>query len=207
MGIAVALMGGVVVACASPVAPSGTLSPSSSAATSSTPSPVASAHPDELFELYLLAGIRLDASIDCAPVRDGRAPAAIAAVECAPKSGAVDRFRVTLFPTTEDVLAYYLAEMAAHGVILNTGSCSEVAGESTYYPGPDNASVPYRHGCFVAGVAHYRAIVDSETVDGAAHVYVAIAGTAPNVSSQLQEYAWLGNEDVPGSPTLWAPPD
>jgi hypothetical protein len=160
-------------------------------------SPVPSPTADEA---YLLSGIRPDAAIDCVPVRSALPAGAVGAVECSPNEGAVDRFRVTLFTFPDDLLALYFAEMTAHGVALNSGGCVNGNGEATYIPGPNDASVPYRNGCFVADAANFRAIASG------GQVYIAIVGKSKEVSPQLDAYAWKGNEDIPGAPTLWRPP-
>jgi hypothetical protein len=164
---------------------------------SPSPTPIPSPNTDEL---YLISGIRSDAAIGCVPIRSALPAGATAAVQCAPNEGAVDRFRVTLFTSTNDVLALYLAEMTAHGVALNSLGCVRGNGEATYIPGPDDASVPYRNGCFVTEVANFRAI------DAGGLVYIAIVGKSPDVSGELDAYAWWGNLDAPGAPTLWRGP-
>jgi hypothetical protein len=164
-----------------------------SASRSPIPSPTAD-------EAYLLSGIRRDAAIDCVPVRSALPAGAVGAVECSPKEGAVERFRLTLFTLPENNLALYLAEMTAHGVALNSGGCVNGNGEGTYVNGPQDATVPYRNGCFVADDANFRAIAPG------GQVYIAIVGTSKEVSPQLDAYAWKGNEDIPGAPTLWLPP-
>jgi len=162
-----------------------------------SPAPVPSPTTDEL---HLLSGIRPDAAIDCVPVRSALPAGATAAVECAPNDGAVDRFRVTQFSSTADVLALYIAEMTGHGVALNSGTCFDGQGESSYFPGPDDESIATRNGCFVADVAQFRAI------DTGGNVYIAIAGNSADASRELDRYAWKGNEDTPGAPTLWRAP-
>ena len=165
----------------------------SRASRSPIPSPTAD-------EAYLLSGIRPDAAIDCVPVRSALPAGAVGAVECSPNEGAVDRFRVTLFTFPDDLLALYFAEMTAHGVALNSGGCVNGNGESTYIPGPDDASVRYRNGCFVADAANFRAVAPG------GQVYIAIVGKSKEVSAQLDAYAWQGNRDTPGAPTLWRAP-
>jgi hypothetical protein len=183
--------GTVLLVAMTAVAACGLLGPSASR--SPIPSPTAD-------EAYLLSGIRPDAAIDCVPVRSALPAGAVGAVECAPNQGAVDRFRVTLFTLPDNLLALYHAEMTAHGVALNSGGCVNGSGESTYIPGPDDASVRQRNGCFVADAANFRAIAAGE------QVYIAIVGNSKDVSPQLDAYAWLGNQDTPGAPTLWRPP-
>lgn len=164
---------------------------------SPSPTPVPSANTDEL---YLLSGIRPDAAIGCVPIRSALPAGATVAVQCTPNDVAVDRFRVTLFTSTKDVLALYLAEMTGHGVALNSGTCFDGQGESSYFPGPDDESVATRNGCFVADVAQFRAI------DAGGLVYIAIVGKTAGVSRDLDSYAWKGNQDTPGAPTLWRAP-
>lgn len=222
--LAVAVAGSAIVACTAPVTvPSDTPSPSLSPAANASPtstapspptagvSPRVSASPAPVLsptadEVYLLSGIRRDATIGCAPVREVLPAGATGAVECVPNNVAVDRFRVTLFTSTDDVLAAYLAEMAANGVAMNSGGCADGQGEGSYFPGPDEFSFPYRQGCFVAGVANYRATEEGETSQRSVHVLISVAGKASNVSAQLEAYAWQGNEDIPGAPTLWRAP-
>lgn len=151
-------------------------------------------------EIYLLSGIRPDAAIDCVPVRSALPTGATAAVECAPNDGGVARFRVTQFSSTADVLALYIAEMTGHGVALNSGTCFDGQGESSYFPGPDDESIATRNGCFVADVAQFRAI------DTGGTVYIAIVGKTAGVSRELDSYAWKDNQDTPGAPTLWRAP-
>lgn len=180
-----------------PPSPTATAFATPSATPSPSPTPVASPTADEL---YLLSGVRLNARVGCVPVREGLPAGATAAVECVPNGAVVDRFGVTLFASTDVVVAFYIAEMAAHGVALNSGGCSDGQGESPYFPGPDDVSFPYRNGCFVAAVAQFRAI------DSGGHVLIAIAGKSPTVSKELDAYAWEGNQDTPGAPTLWRAP-
>jgi hypothetical protein len=179
--------------------PSAVVSPSPSP----SPTPIPSPNADEA---YLISGVRSDAAIDCVPIRQVLPSGGVASIECAPDTDVVDRFRVTLFSSTKDVLSLYLAEMSAHGVALNSGTCFDGSGESTYFPGPDDYTVPHRNGCFVSDVAHYRAILDYLTDDGAVHAYIEIVGKNAQVSRDLDTFAWLGNEDLPGAPTLWTSP-
>jgi len=170
---------------------------------SPSPTPVPSPNADEV---YLISGVRPDAAIDCVAIRQVLPSGGIATVECAPNDEVVDYFRVTLFSSTQEVLSLYLAEMSAHGVALNSGTCFDGRGESTYMPGPDDYTVPQRNGCFVTDVAQYRGILDYLTDEGAIHAYIEVVGKTAHVSRDLDTFAWLGNEDVPGAPTLWRSP-
>ena len=103
-----------------------------------------------------------------------------------------------LFRNEADLLDVYLARMEAEGIALESGSCLEGEGEGASIPWGDDGFAPYRQGCFVnsEGYGNYRA-----TLPGA-HVYVGLLGRTADTRS-LDEWAWMGNEDVPGIPTLW----
>jgi hypothetical protein len=60
--------------------------------------------------------------------------------------------------------------------------------------------VPNRAGCFVndAGFANYRATLP-------ARVYIGILGRSADMAA-LEDWAWIGSQDTPGSPTLWIEP-
>ena len=59
-------------------------------------------------------------------------------------------------------------------------------------------SVPYRYGCYFNefGVANYR-FTDPDYL-----VYVGILGTGKDIK-RLNDWAWRGNQDTPGAPTVW----
>ena len=60
---------------------------------------------------------------------------------------------------------------------------------------------PYRYGCYLNefGNANYRFTAPDSLV------YVGILGTGTDLAA-LHDWAWLGNQDVPGSPTVWREP-
>jgi hypothetical protein len=103
-----------------------------------------------------------------------------------------------LFESDADMLDAYLARMATEGVGLESGGCLSGEGENSYIPWADDGIAPYRHGCFVndEGYGNYRA-----TLPGF-HVYVGLLGRTADARS-LEEWAWIGNADTPGNPTLW----
>lgn len=149
-------------------------------------------------ERHLLAGVRR-AAIDCDPVRSGLPVGAIGGIDCASADPAAARIGFYLFDDDATMLDAYLARMADEGIELESGSCVDGEGEQAYVPGEGlNA---WRHGCFVndAGFANYRA-----TLPGA-HVYLGILGRTAD-ARPLEDLAWLGNQDTPGSPTLWIDP-
>lgn len=150
-------------------------------------------------EASLLAGLRPDARFGCAPRRVDLPAHAIAGIECSPQVKGIDRIGVYRFASQADVLETYFARLADAGVKPRSGSCPERAGEGAYMPGDSDPDVgPYRYGCFRNdfGIANYRF-----TAPGAP-TYVGILGTGKDLAA-LHKWAWLGNEDVPGSPTVW----
>lgn len=148
-------------------------------------------------ERYLFDGVLRGAS-ECGPAAgsDDMPGDAIAGIECTSTDAAVSGIGFYLFENDVDMVDAYLSRMTAEGVALDSGSCSDGEGESAYTPG--DGTVPYRNGCFVdgEGVAIYRA-----TLPGS-HVSIQIRGRSAD-GQVLADFAWLGNQDTPGSPTLW----
>jgi hypothetical protein len=172
-----------------------------SATPTSTPEPTATPKPSEQptkDEQFLLAGVRNDAKVDCAPRRLDLPPRAIAGVECSPRTAGVERIGVYLFKTESDLIATYKERMAQEGVKLNSGICSEGLGEGPYVPGPEDESAN-RQACFLndLGVANYRATLSP--------VYIGLLGASSNTRA-LEDFAWKGNQDTPGAPTIWSSP-
>jgi hypothetical protein len=207
--------GGVLVACsAAPAGPTPVASPSevvpSAAPIESSvpasrppvseppPSTAPSSVPMTVEEQRLLAGIRRGA-IDCKPVRDALPPKAVGGIECRSDEPAVAQIGFYLFDGDADMLDAYYARMTSERVALESGGCSNGEGESGYVP--DEGMSPYRHGCFIndAGFANYRA-----TLPGY-HVYLGILGRSADTRA-LESFAWRGNQDTPGNPTLWGEP-
>ena len=77
--------------------------------------------------------------------------------------------------------------------------CSEGESERGYIPS-DGELVPDRAGCFIndAGIANYRATRPSR-------VYIGVLGRTADMGA-LEDWAWKGSMDTPGSPTLWVEP-
>ena len=149
-------------------------------------------------EGYLVEGIMRGIS-DCSPVRAGDLPrAAIAGIDCELVDSPAARMGFYLFKTDADMLDAYMARMDAEGIVIDSGGCAPGEGESAYVPYAENETAPDRHACFVNsdGYGNYRA-----TISGA-HVYIGLLGRTVNMA-KLADWAWLGNEDTPGSPTLW----
>jgi hypothetical protein len=183
----------------SPVAPDPTDSPSpSTPAPVATPRPAVSPTPVVLTveEQYLLDGI-LRGAIDCQPVREGLPRNATGGIECASDDPAVARVGFYLFDGEADLLAAYFQRMDAEGVTRDSGSCADGEGEGAYVPGENE--VPSRQGCFVndEGYANYRATVPGSLL------YIGVLGRTSDTGA-LEDFAWRGNQDTPGGPTLWS---
>jgi hypothetical protein len=152
-------------------------------------------------EADLLAGVRLDLQETCTPVRTNLPETAVAGIECHPPSTDVERVRVYLFDTQADLLHTYLARLVAQGVEPGTASGRCVSGQASegpYVPSPeDGLLIAERGGCYAdaAGLAHYLAT-------NPPFVMIELDGTTGDMAA-LEGWAWLGNEDQPGNPTIW----
>jgi ABC-type transport system substrate-binding protein len=179
-----------------------------SAPPTKTPSPIVTPRPADpgsledftAAERYLFNGVLRGAS-ECQPAAgsDDMPRDAIAGIECTSEDPAVSRIGFYLFENDAAMLDAYVSRMTAEGVALDSGSCSDGEGESAYTPG--EGTIPYRNGCFIDGeaVAIYGA-----TLPGS-HVSIQIRGRSAD-GRALEDFAWLGNQDTPGSPTLWGEP-
>jgi hypothetical protein len=151
-------------------------------------------------ERYLRDGV-IRGAVDCKPVTGSGElpPAAIAGIECRSDDRGVARIGFYLFKDDADMLRAYTARMSEEGVALESGNCRDGEHESAYTPG--EGIVPARHGCFIndAGYANYRATLPW------VHVYIGILGATDNMP-YLEDFAWNGNTDTPGGPTLWGDP-
>ena len=121
---------------------------------------------------------------------------ALAGIECDSTDPAVARVGFYLFANDEAMLAAYLARMEAEGIELDSGSCFDGEKEHAYIPG--EGLILERAGCFLndEGLANYRYTVPGD------HVYVGLLGTSSDMLA-LENFAWIGNQDTPGIPTLW----
>jgi hypothetical protein len=136
---------------------------------------------------------------DCSPVRRGALPGlAIAGIDCDLVGSPVARAGYYLFRNDADMLDAYMARMSVEGIVIDSGACAPGEGESAYIPYAEDEMAVDRHACFVnaKGYGNYRA-----TLSGY-HVYVGLLGRGPDMRT-LQDWAWSGNEDTPGYPTLW----
>jgi hypothetical protein len=91
------------------------------------------------------------------------------------------------------------ALLVAQGV--EPGTASGLCGrgsEGPYTPGPqEGLEIAERNGCDVdeAGLAHYLAT-------NPPFVLIELDGTSGEMAA-LEQWAWSGNEDQPGNPTVW----
>jgi hypothetical protein len=175
--------------------------PAPTARPTAHPSPASTPVPFTREEAYLLAGVRRDV-VDCEPVRSALPQRATAGIECGADTRVVARVGFYLFDDESDLLAAYFARMKAEGVQIERGGiCSEGESEHGYISTDGRPeSVPNRGGCFIndAGFANYRATLPDR-------VYIGILGRDADMAA-LEDWAWKGSQDTPGSPTLWSDP-
>jgi hypothetical protein len=184
-----------------PAMPAPTTNLPTAPATAPTPSPAAAAVPTAPAEpeAALLHGVRLDLQGKCAPLRAGLPAGAVGAIECTPASDAAARASMVVFDTQAQLLDAYWAAVATHGIApqSNGGRCEPgVASEGGYVPGPEPAE---RGACWTdaTGTTHYLATRPP-------FVLLQVDGRAGTTVSGVERFAWLGNRDQPGNPTLWA---
>jgi hypothetical protein len=185
---------GATVAQPSPAPSEAPASPSAPPSASPPPAPVQLS----VEERYLLDGIRRGA-IDCRPVRDKLPIHSVGGIECRSDDPAVAKIGFYLFDGDADMLDAYFARMRAEGVEPDSGGCDDREGEAPYIP--DEGLPADRHGCFVnlEGYANYRATISGN------HVYIGVLGRTADMRA-LADFAWRGNQDVPGTLTLWGEP-
>ena len=147
----------------------------------------------------LLFGVRRDAAVDCQPERDGLPAGALGAITCLPENGLVTRLTLIRWDSEERLLEAYFAALEDHGVQRASGDCSaERGGESAYWPEEDGTgtAVPARQACFRIG----NESVALATIPPA--VLAEVHGNVDQPGDVLQ-WLWVGNQDVPGGPTIW----
>jgi hypothetical protein len=160
-----------------------------------TPRPTAQGFTKD--EQDLLDGVQRGTE-NCLPARagDGLPTGAIAGIECDSTDPAVARVGFYLFAGDQAMVDAYLARMQAEGVEVESGTCNDGESEHAYIP--DEGFAKDRAGCFLndEGFANYRYTITGN------HVYVGILGRSADLAA-LEEFAWKGNQDMPGMPTLW----
>jgi hypothetical protein len=152
-------------------------------------------------EAMLVAGLRADLHGACEPVRDQLPVGAVASLACVPTTGDAAAARIDLFDASPTLLDAYVAPVEAAGVPFqsNDGSCfgSDPA-EGAWVPGDGLDVRAERQACWTDadGVPWYIAIQPP-------YVLLTVTGLPGESLATAHRYAWLGNEDVPGAPTLW----
>ncbi|MEW6225637.1 MAG: hypothetical protein AB1627_13520 [Chloroflexota bacterium] len=188
-------------ACAPAATPPPSTAPTPASADPTSSPSMAPADPTAA-ELQLLAGIRLDLTTTCAPLRDGLAEAAAAGVECRPTSDIVDRVRLQLFDNREALLDAYEALLDANGIPPRSHEGRCLAGqpsEGGYVPGDDHGIVVAERGaCYLDATAMARYVATLPPF-----VLVEVDGKVADVSA-VERWAWLGSQGQPGSPTVWS---
>ncbi|HEX5014622.1 MAG TPA: hypothetical protein VFV72_10755 [Candidatus Limnocylindrales bacterium] len=152
----------------------------------------------------LLASIREDARVGCAPRTENLPDKATAGVECTVGSELVDRVGVYAFATPADALAAYIARMASYGVALRSGDClAGTAGDGAWTPGDgptEGGDQPNRTGCFIDenGHANIRVLCSLEVGGQEIGRYIGVLGASTQIRPLLDWTAtYAEGVDVP----------
>lgn len=194
----VALLGALSIGgCAGSSGASATSATSSTSAPLGSGAPLGAATPGEA---TLLAGMRLDLTGACQPLREGLPTGAIAAVECRSTDILVGGLQVFLFNEHVALLAAYLAVIEHQGIQLRTNLESLSIAEDSYQPGDDPAGPPAetRQAHWLDDTGHARYLATEPPF-----VLLAVQGTNGDVDG-LYRWAWRGVADVPGAPNVWS---
>ena len=155
------------------------------------PTPVAFSRAEQ----YLIDGIMRGERL--LPVRgDGLPGLAIAGIDCALVGTPVARMGFYLFKNDDDLLDAYMARVSVENLVVDSGACCPVR-ERRVHPG--------RRGVLARSPCVLRERPGGTATTASAHRRPCLHG--PPRSSKdmrsLEDWAWLGNQDVPGGPTLW----
>ncbi|HEX5589276.1 MAG TPA: hypothetical protein VFX65_03170 [Candidatus Limnocylindrales bacterium] len=148
-------------------------------------------------EIELAANVRLDLQGRCEPLRDGLPENALAAIRCHPEDVAIADVRLYLFNRPAETMAAYFAAIDAVGLEPRTDGHGLPFGEDSYIPEPEGPLSEYRMGWWVDDDGHGQLVVASPP-----YVVFHVTGSDANVDA-LHPWAWRGNQDVPGGPTVW----
>ena len=134
-------------------------------------------------------------------MRGSRLPGeAIAGIDCDLIGSPVARMGYYLYRNDDDMLDAYMARVSVEGLWSRVAPALRVEGESGYIPWDENDGLaPYRNACFVNqdGYGNYRV-----TLPGV-HVYAGLLSRTASMI-KLQDWAFFGSVDTPGSPTMWS---
>jgi hypothetical protein len=179
-------------------APAGVGSTSSPVA---TPAPAGAPASPDAAEAQLLAGVRSDLAGSCVTLGASLPAGATAGIVCEPRDSPVERVTLSLFETQPAMLDAYGQWVVDHGLRPRSheGRCLGRASEGAYLPGDDlGGTIPHRSACQAdpPGMARYAVTLPPfilATLDG-----------APGADlTAVEGWAWLGNQDTPGGPTIW----
>jgi hypothetical protein len=157
-------------------------------------------------EASLLAELRPDAAVDCAPRRTNLPALAIAGIECRVGTALVSRIGAYRFRDASDAATTYLERLASYAVEPATGDClAGSSGDAAWKPGDgatgtDASSILFRDtgpwsvgrsGCFLDenGVANARATCGA--------TYIGVLGRNEDLAA-VQRWLWASaNGPVP----------
>ena len=151
-------------------------------------------------ERMLRSGVRQDLDA-CAPIAVDVLRSAVAGIRCEPASKVVAGVTLYLFRSQEDLLDAYETWLAAHDIPpqTNGGRCLvDRPSEGGYVPGDDHGIVvAERGGCYLdgSGKAQYAVTLPP-------FVLAEVDGRVKDIAA-VEGWAWRGNQDQPGSPTIW----
>ncbi len=156
-------------------------------------------------ESDLLFGIRRDLQGTCKPT-SGRLPVGVVArIDCRPSDASVRGVSIGLYASERTLLDAYFDRLAAFG--FERGQADAVRcrpnrpSDGPYVPTlpEDQLEYPYRGGCFIDAVGRAHYIVTSPPF-----VLGEVMGRSRRGDVEaVKDFAWKGNQDVPGEPTLW----
>jgi hypothetical protein len=153
-------------------------------------------------EQMLLGGMRTDLQGACGPVREDLPVAAVAELGCVSvTNGDVEWVTVDLFDGQQPLLEAYAARLGEAGVepMANGGSCVDVEqAEGPWIPAQDASGIAERGACWQDAAGVPMAMLTEPPF-----VLVTVTGTPGTDIGRVWRYAWLGNDEVPGAPTVW----
>jgi len=149
-------------------------------------------------EAALLAELRPDAAVNCAPRRTSLPALAIAGIECRLGTALVSRVGAYRFRDAADAATTYLERLASYAVELGTGDClAGSSGDAAWKPGDgaagtDASAIQFREtgpwsvgrsGCFLDenGVANVRVTCGS--------TYIGVLGRNEDLAA-VQRWVW-----------------
>ena len=192
--------------------PSPSAEPTPTPTVAAEPSPTAEPTPSPAMlnvtpadgERMLLSGVRQDLDA-CAPIDVDVHRSALAGIRCEPASKVVARVSLYLFRSQEDLLDAYETWLAAHDIPpqTNGGRCLvDRPSDGGYVPGDGHGIVvAERGGCYLdgSGKAHYAVTLPP-------FVLAEVEGKVKDIAA-VEGWAWRGNQDQPGGPTIWSSTD